>query len=105
MIAPKSSWQLQEAKNKLSEVIRRTREEGPQTITVRGEDAVVMVTAKAFEEYQSRQPESSASHEESLFEFFQRWAKRTEGIELEIPTRRAEPMRPGIFDNEIAIER
>lgn len=38
-------WQLQEAKNKLSEVIRRACDEGPQEITVRGEPAVVVVSA------------------------------------------------------------
>jgi prevent-host-death family protein len=38
----KRRWQLQEAKNKLSEVIRRAVEEGPQTITVRGRDTVVV---------------------------------------------------------------
>lgn len=40
--ARKRRWQLQEAKNKLSEVIRRAVEEGPQTITVRGRDTVVL---------------------------------------------------------------
>jgi prevent-host-death family protein len=35
-------WQLQDAKNKLSEVVRRALEEGPQTITVRGKDTVVV---------------------------------------------------------------
>ena len=41
-------WQLAEAKNRLSEVINLTLEEGPQRITRRG-DAVVMVSE---EEYQ-----------------------------------------------------
>jgi prevent-host-death family protein len=40
--ARKRRWQLQEAKNKLSEVVRRALEEGPQTITVRGRDTVVI---------------------------------------------------------------
>ncbi|MBX3461449.1 MAG: type II toxin-antitoxin system prevent-host-death family antitoxin [Planctomycetes bacterium] len=40
--ARKRRWQLQEAKNKLSEVVRRAIEEGPQTITVRGRDTVVI---------------------------------------------------------------
>lgn len=39
---PQRRWQLQEAKNKLSEVVRRAVEEGPQTITVRGRDTVVV---------------------------------------------------------------
>ena len=42
-------WQLQEAKNRLSHVVKEAREEGPQIITVRGEEAVVMLS---MEEYQ-----------------------------------------------------
>ena len=43
-----SKWQLQEAKNRLSEVVRKAADEGPQTITLRGEDAVVVVDAKEY---------------------------------------------------------
>jgi prevent-host-death family protein len=43
-------WQLQEAKNKLSEVIRCARTEGPQEITVRGEPAVVVISAEDYEQ-------------------------------------------------------
>jgi prevent-host-death family protein len=43
MEALMTSWQLQEAKNKLSELIDRALEEGPQVITRHGvEVAVVM---------------------------------------------------------------
>jgi prevent-host-death family protein len=35
-------WQLQEAKESLSEVVRLALEEGPQTITIRGKDTVVV---------------------------------------------------------------
>lgn len=41
-------WQLQDAKNRLSEVVRKAAEEGPQTITLRGRDAVVVVAAEEF---------------------------------------------------------
>lgn len=37
-------WQLKEAKNKLSEIIRKAQEEGPQTITKHGMDAVVVLS-------------------------------------------------------------
>ncbi len=68
MPAPrKSTWQLQEAKNKLSEVIRRAREEGPQTITVRGEEAAVISAAGSPRSRQRRETHS---------EFFERWAER-----------------------------
>ena len=35
-------WQLAQAKNKLSEVFTRAMTEGPQTITRRGEEAVLI---------------------------------------------------------------
>lgn len=42
------SWQLQEAKQKFSELVRRTVEEGPQTVTRHGEEIVVVVPAEEF---------------------------------------------------------
>ena len=43
-----ATWQLQTAKAKLSELLRAVREEGPQTISVRGkEEFVVMRKAEA----------------------------------------------------------
>ena len=44
-----ATWQLQEAKAKLSEVVRRARSEGPQTITVHGEAAVVVMDRQEYE--------------------------------------------------------
>jgi len=41
-------WKLQDAKNRLSELVRKAREEGPQVITLRGRDAVVVVSANEF---------------------------------------------------------
>lgn len=41
-------WQLQDAKNRLSELVRKAREDGPQVITLRGRDAVVVVSANEF---------------------------------------------------------
>lgn len=41
-------WQLQDAKNRLSELVRKARDEGPQMITLRGRDAVVVVAANEF---------------------------------------------------------
>jgi prevent-host-death family protein len=93
MIAEKSTWQLQEAKNKFSEVVRRTREDGPQTITVRGEDAVVIIPVQMYEEWKRRLGWSDAHPEESLSEFFQRWAERLEGIELDLSAPPDAPMR------------
>lgn len=44
----KVMWQLQEAKNRLSEVVRKARSEGPQIITLHGSAAAVVVSAKDF---------------------------------------------------------
>ncbi len=41
-------WQLQDAKNRLSEVIESARKKGPQIITRRGVEAAVVLS---FEEY------------------------------------------------------
>lgn len=41
-------WQLQEAKNKLSQVVDHALQEGPQIITLRGKDAAVVLS---FEDY------------------------------------------------------
>lgn len=45
---PKVKWQLQEAKNQLSELVRKARSEGPQVITLHGNDAAVVVSAKDY---------------------------------------------------------
>ena len=41
-------WQLQEDKNRLSQVVDLAQHDGPQTITLRGKPAAVVV---AFDEY------------------------------------------------------
>ena len=41
-------WQIQEAKNRLSELVRKARSEGPQMITLHGRDAVVVLAASEF---------------------------------------------------------
>ena len=49
-IASYRSWKLQDAKAHFSEVVRRARSEGPQRVTVRGEDAVVVISAEQLKE-------------------------------------------------------
>jgi antitoxin Phd len=41
-------WQLHDAKARLSDLVRRAQREGPQRITVYGEDAVVVISAVEF---------------------------------------------------------
>lgn len=44
------SWQLQEAKSKFSELVKKATTEGPQTVTVRGQDQVVVISKKDYKE-------------------------------------------------------
>jgi prevent-host-death family protein len=46
---PQRTWQLQEAKNRFSELIRRVRGGEAQVITVRGEPTAVLVPIQDFE--------------------------------------------------------
>ncbi|MCE2860619.1 MAG: type II toxin-antitoxin system Phd/YefM family antitoxin [Oxalobacteraceae bacterium] len=42
------TWQLQEAKSRFSEVVDLTLTEGPQLVTRRGEEAVVILAAEDY---------------------------------------------------------
>jgi prevent-host-death family protein len=44
----RGQWQLQEAKARFSEVVRRAKEEGPQHVTVHGREEVVVIGAEEF---------------------------------------------------------
>jgi prevent-host-death family protein len=43
------TWQMQDAKARLSEVVRRAEIDGPQDITVHGRSVAVVVSRAAFE--------------------------------------------------------
>jgi len=47
-VAAMSAWQLQDAKNKFSELVKRAQSEGPQTVTVHGKPAAVVLSAEAY---------------------------------------------------------
>lgn len=68
-----SEWQLQEAKNRLSQLVDCALREGPQTITLRGKPAAVVVS---FAEYRKLTQSRT-----SLSEFFRR--SPLHGIELD----------------------
>ena len=46
-------WKLEDAKARLSELVRKARSEGPQRVTVHGKDAVVVVAADQFDTLQA----------------------------------------------------
>lgn len=43
------TWQLQEAKNRLSALVEEALRHGPQVITKRGQKAVVVLSVKEYE--------------------------------------------------------
>jgi prevent-host-death family protein len=51
------SWQLQEAKQKFSELVRRTLDEGPQVVTRHGEEVVVVVPAEEYRRLSGQKPD------------------------------------------------
>ncbi len=55
-----SVWQIQDAKNKLSEVIQRAINQGPQVITRHGEKTVVVVSYAEYETLRKSQGKLSA---------------------------------------------
>lgn len=58
------SWQLQEAKNKLSQVVDEALAEGPQIITRRGQQVAVVISFEAYERL--------TGGDENLYEFFRK---------------------------------
>jgi len=51
-----TSWKLEDAKARFSEVVRRARAEGPQPVTVRGRPAVVVLDAAEYERLATPKP-------------------------------------------------
>lgn len=62
------NWQLQEAKNRFSELVKAAEKQGPQVITVHGRERAVLLSAEDYHRLTGRQG--------SLLEFFQHspWA-------------------------------
>ena len=77
------SWAFQDAKAKLSEVIRASEQE-PQRITVRGEDKAYVVSAKEFQRMKNAIPQRPKGAT-SLLE-----ALRACPYELKLPPRSRE---------------
>jgi prevent-host-death family protein len=73
----KQTWQLQAAKARFSELVRRALTEGPQYVTKQGKDAVVVVPTKEFERLQRKKKKGS------LLQFFAESPLVGSGIDLE----------------------
>jgi antitoxin Phd len=77
MKSEKNHWQLQMAKSRFSELFRRARSEGPQYVTRRGKEAVVVLAAEEFERLKRRKRKTS------LVQFFAESPLVGSGIDLE----------------------
>ena len=51
-------WKLEDAKARFSEVVRHAREDGPQRVTVRGHDAVVVMSVEEFDRLAPAKPQA-----------------------------------------------
>jgi prevent-host-death family protein len=69
-----SSWQLQEAKNRFSEVVEEALAHGPQTVTRHGREVVVILAASEYR--RMKQPKHS------LVDFLQK--SPLAGVELDL---------------------
>jgi len=49
-------WQLQDAKNQFSRVVRKARVEGPQVVTLRGERTAVVLSAADYDALRATRP-------------------------------------------------
>jgi len=75
-------WQLQEAKNKLSEVVEAALNDGPQVITRRGADTAIVLSYADYRRLLLTQKKLSDFFRESPFV----------GVELDL-TRDSSPVR------------
>lgn len=55
---PTGRWKLNDAKARFSEVVRHAREDGPQRVSVRGHDAVVVMSVEEFERLVPAKPKA-----------------------------------------------
>ena len=73
-------WQLQDAKQRFSELVRHARREGPQVVTRHGEEVAVVVSIEEYRRLTSDKP---------LFKQFLLAAPDLGALELERSSERA----------------
>jgi prevent-host-death family protein len=81
MIMEDKTWQLQDAKNRFSELVNKALKDGPQTVTRRGEEVVVILSKGEYEKIKRTQT--------GLLEFFRR--SPLVGVELDLERDRSYP--------------
>ena len=74
-------WQLQEAKNRLSELVNKALTEGPQIVTRHGEELVVIISKDEYNRLRKSQT--------SLLEFFRQ--SPLVGVELDLERDKSMP--------------
>jgi antitoxin Phd len=74
-------WQLQEAKNKFSEVVNEALPKGPQYVTRHGEQVAVILATREYQRLQKAKP--------TLSEFFRR--SPLVGIDLDLEQDQSYP--------------
>lgn len=79
------SWQLQEAKNKFSQVVKDAESCGPQVITKHGVETAVVLSYADYQHLAARQ--------QKLSEFFR--SSPLVGVDLDL-TRDSSPGRPAL---------
>lgn len=70
-----TSWKLQDAKAKFSQVVENALKVGPQYVTRRGKDAVVILSVKEYQKITSPKP--------TLKDFLLNCPKMDDGFEFE----------------------
>jgi prevent-host-death family protein len=75
-------WQLQEAKNKFSEVVEKAQNDGPQVVTKRGVESVIILSVEDYRQMIAGQ--------QKISEFFRE--SPLVGVELDL-TRDKTPVR------------
>lgn len=74
-------WQLQDAKARLSELVKKATTEGPQEITVHGKPAVVVLSQAEFENLTARK--TGAKETPNLVDFLLNSPLRELDLEFE----------------------
>ncbi len=76
----RETWQLQEAKAKFSELVEKAVSSGPQFVTKRGQDSVVIISIGEYEKM--KRPK------ESLVSFFKKAPKLNLDLSRDLDTGR-----------------